>query len=258
MDTLERAAYVLLALVFGFLLVRLFLAAAKHVARRQLPARGVDIVEKTVKYGGAALVVINASRIAGIDLSAVLGAAGVAGIALGFAAQTSVSNVISGIFLFSEKTFTPGDVINLGDVTGTVESVDMLSVKLRTADNRLVRVPNETMIKSNIVNLTHWPSRRMDLSFVVPYGADVAEIERLLLDAARETPAALASPPPFFMPDRLSPDGIAIIFGVWFNQEDFVEVKRRLVPHIADRLARIGLKPAAQTIRLDETGARAG
>jgi len=102
---LRRAASVLAVLLAGYLAVRLLLLAAKRLGRSRLSPRAGSVVEKAVRYGGAAIVIVNASEVAGIDLSAVLGAAGIAGIALGFAAQTSMSNVISGLFLFSEKTF---------------------------------------------------------------------------------------------------------------------------------------------------------
>ena len=179
-------------LAAGFVLIAVVLTVFRRVARKRLSARVAGIVEKTVKYVGVVVVLVNAAEAAGLDLSAALGAAGIAGIALGFAAQTSVSNIISGLFLFSEKTFEIGDVLQIDNMIGTIESVDLLSIKLRTFDNRLVRVPNETMIKSKIVNTTRWPERRLDLLIALPPGADMEKVETLLRDAAASVLRGLA------------------------------------------------------------------
>ena len=76
-----------------------------------------------------------------------------------FASQTSVSNIISGIFLISEQPFQVGDLIKVGETKGVVLSIDLLSIKLRTFDNQLVRIPNENLIKNELSNITRFPIR---------------------------------------------------------------------------------------------------
>ncbi|MDR1929214.1 MAG: mechanosensitive ion channel family protein, partial [Treponema sp.] len=131
----------------------------------KISARRVVTARKAARYTGFAIALLYIFKSAGIDITAILGAAGVAGIVLGFAAQTSVSSLISGFFLMSEKPFTRGDTVKVGDITGIVLSADFLSVKLKTLDNLFVRIPNETLIKSNLINVTRFPIRRLDLSF---------------------------------------------------------------------------------------------
>ncbi|RXM22074.1 mechanosensitive ion channel, partial [Citrobacter sp. AAK_AS5] len=92
------------------------------------------------------------------------------------------SNLISGLFLVMERPFVVGDVITVDDVTGEVLTIDMLSTKLRTFDNLYVRMPNETIIKSRVTNLTHFPIRRIDLRLGVAYREDLARV-RAVLDA---------------------------------------------------------------------------
>jgi small-conductance mechanosensitive channel len=176
-------------------------------------------------------------------MSAALGAAGIAGIALGFAAQTSVSNIISGIFLFSEKTFQMGDVIQIENMTGSIESVDLLSIKMRTFDNRLVRVPNETMIKSKIVNVTHWPNRRLDLKLTLALGADPRKVESLLRDAVTSVPSVLPEPRLSFTLDSVDSAGMQFAFGAWFKKEDFYPFRTDLLYAILTRFEGAGLKP---------------
>jgi small-conductance mechanosensitive channel len=141
-------------------------------------------------------------------------------------------------------------VIQLESVTGVVESVDMLSVKIRTFDNRLVRVPNETLIKANIVNVTHWPERRLDVSLTLPYGSDIALAETILRRTAADLPEALPSPEPFFLVDSLGPNGISVLFGVWFKKDDFMALKNAFLPLVLSRLEARRMRPAAQVLAL--------
>ena len=112
----------------------------------------------------------------GVKLTALLGAAGIVGIAVGFASQTSVSNIISGLFLISEKPFAIGDVLKVGGTTGIIQSIDLLSIKIRTFDNLFVRIPNEKILSSEVTNITRFPIRRMDIVFQVDYGQDLARV----------------------------------------------------------------------------------
>ncbi|MHB9153060.1 MAG: mechanosensitive ion channel domain-containing protein [Spirochaetales bacterium] len=116
--TVSTAIAVILILVVGLGIVRLLFNAIRRFSRKGLPRRSAMILENLVKYGGYAIVLLTASKRAGLDISALLGAAGIAGIALGFAAQTSVANVISGLFLFSEHAFKIGDVLQIDTVAG--------------------------------------------------------------------------------------------------------------------------------------------
>ncbi|MDZ7816437.1 MAG: mechanosensitive ion channel [Planctomycetota bacterium] len=116
-----------------------------------------NLLHRTVPVGHAFLDEL------GYKLTALLGAAGIAGIAIGFAAQTSLSNIISGFFLLSERPFAQGDLVQCGSDTGFVLSVSLLSVKMRTFDNKLIRIPNENLIKKEVYNLTKFPIRRVNV-----------------------------------------------------------------------------------------------
>lgn len=130
----------------------------------------------------------------GFNLSVLLGAAGVFSVALGFASQTSISNLISGLFVVSEGAFQVGDTIQVGSTVGDVMSVDMLSVKLRTSDNRYVRIPNEQLIKSEVTNLSKFPIRRFDLTLSVAYDSDIAHVRRVLVKVAEDNLICLEEP----------------------------------------------------------------
>lgn len=117
-----------------------------------------------------------------------LRAAGIAGIAIGFASQTSISNIISGLFLISEKPFAVNDVIKAGDTTEIVLSIDLLSIKMRTFDNLYIRVPNEKIIKEELTNVTRFPIRRLNIDISVAYKEDLARVKERFESEGIEIP----------------------------------------------------------------------
>ena len=153
----------LVLLVAGIVLARLARLAVSRTLARQLSRQQLMLARRLVFYTILLLFLASALRQLNFDLSVLLGAAGILTVAIGFASQTSASNLISGLFMVFEGAVEVGDVVKVGDITGEVLSVDLLSTKLRTFDNLLVRIPNETMVKTTITNLNRFPIRRVDL-----------------------------------------------------------------------------------------------
>lgn len=174
----------------------------------------------------------SALRELGFSLTVLLGAAGVLSVAIGFASQTSASNLISGLFLIGERPFSAGDVIKVGDTTGEVLSVDLLSVKLRTFDNLFVRIPNETLIKSQVTTLTRFPIRRFDLQLGVAYKEDIGRVSKVLMDVADRNSVCLDEPKPLFIFNGFGDSALEIQFSVWAKRENFLELRNSLQTEI--------------------------
>lgn len=211
--------------------------AVVRTASKKFPEAKVFLARKIVKYAGYIIAAAILLKAVGINITALLGAAGIAGIAIGFAAQTSVSNLISGIFLISEKPFEMGDIIQTGDITGTVLSIDLLSIKIQTFDNRFVRIPNETIIKTNVINLTKFPIRRMDIRFQVSYNADIEKVIDTCAKIAQRNRYALDNPEPLILVDSFDNSGINILFGIWFERSQLVSLKNSIIIDIQRRFA---------------------
>ena len=236
-------------LVLGLVIVRLLVGLTRKIARNRLSPRTSEVAIKFVRYVGFFLVAINVANAAGLDLSALLGAAGIAGIAIGFAAQTSVSNLISGLFLLTEKAYAVGDVLDVGDgVVGIVDSIDLMSVKLRTFDNRLVRIPNETLVKSNITNITRYPIRRLNINISITYQDDIEKARRILLEATEANPWLLRSPAPFFIVEGFGASGVDLFLGVWFAKENYANAKNTILLDIKKRFDKGKVSFAYQTL----------
>jgi len=90
----------------------------------------------------------------GFELNVLLGATGIATVALGFASQTVISNLVSGLFLLSEDVFQIGDIISIGGVQGEVISINSFSLTVKQADKTVVRIPNDMLLKNPVINLS--------------------------------------------------------------------------------------------------------
>ena len=232
---LVRAA---LLVVVGFpLVLALSRWLQRWVARTGSPQRGM-VAGKLFFYVGVAVLVVWILDELGFGIAPLLGAAGILGIALGFASQTSVSNIISGFFLMAEQPFVVGDVVQVGGKGGTlgiVQSIDMLSVKLRTFDNKFVRIPNESIIKTEVTNITRFPIRRLDMAVGVAYREDVEHVRRVLLEVADANPIALMEPEPMVLFDGYGESSLNFQFRVWATRENWLELKNTLHEQVKRR-----------------------
>lgn len=204
--------------------------------------QGGLVAGKLLLYAGLATIVAATMIELGFSLTPLLGAAGVVGIAVGFASQTSVSNVIAGLFLIAERPFVVDDLVQVGDVRGQVLSVDTMSVKLRTLDNRFVRIPNETLIQSVVTNITKFPIRRLDVKIGVAYKEDPERVRRVLLEIAAANPIALMEPEPIVIFEFFGESSIDLLFAVWTTRENWLPLKNSIQEQIWARFKEEGIE----------------
>ncbi|MEO1272272.1 MAG: mechanosensitive ion channel family protein [Myxococcota bacterium] len=193
------------------------------------------LLGRAVSYGIIALGGVAILQQLGFDLSVLLGTAGILTVAIGFASQTSASNIISGLFLVAERPFVMGDVIRIGSTTGVVLSVDLISIKLRTFDNLFVRIPNEAVLKAEVVNVSRFPIRRYDLALSVDYAEDLDHVRNVLLDVADDNILCLIEPPPEVVFIAFGASGIDLRFSVWAARENFLKVRDSLPGEVKAR-----------------------
>lgn len=236
-----RAIFFVLLLAAIYLLFKVIRALVLRLTKDKVSKQFNYLIKKAIDYTAFVIIIMTIFDRFGIDISALLGAAGIAGIAIGFAAQTSVSNIISGFFIMSERVFQIGDFIKVDSVSGTVDSFNMLSVRLKTSDGQLVRVPNETMIKKNLVNISHFENRRFDIKINLLYSQDLKRVQDVLLDIVSDNEFALLSPAPVIAFDSFNASTIELMCGVWVKRENFLKLKNSLMVEISSRFVQEGI-----------------
>jgi small-conductance mechanosensitive channel len=236
---LIRAATYVIA---GFIVGKLLSSLTRKTLASRLSAPQLKLALRIVFWLILALFIASALRELGFKLTTLLGAAGILSVAIGFASQTSVSNFISGLFLMAEKPFSVGDLIKVGDTVGEVLAIDLLSVKIRTFDNRYVRIPNETLLKAETTTLTKFPIRRIDLKIGVAYKEDIQKVYDVLHDVAQRNPLCLEEPKPLFIFEGFGESSQDMQFSVWTRRTNYLELKNSIQMEIKQAFDREGIE----------------
>ncbi len=193
--------------------------------RGKLPAQVVRMLQTTLVTLVWVFATIQALHAVGVDLVSVLGAAGVVGIAVGFASQTTLSNFISGIFLVGERSVSLGDYIRVNGVEGSVEAINLLSVSLRQGDNSLIRIPIEDLIKNPMVNITGDHMRRIDFDLGVDYASDLKQVRECILRVVQEQPLLVPTPAPVVLFSGFGDSSLDLHVGAWCRTGDYHEAR---------------------------------
>lgn len=225
LENLFKAFGALIMIVIIYLIFVLIRHGIKRIPAERLNVQQRMIIKKVINYTFYIIILMYILSLFGIKLSAIWGAAGIAGIAIGFASQTSVSNLISGLFVLGEKTMKIGDFISVGGQSGTVDSVGLLSVKVHTPDNQMIRIPNSTIINSNFINNSFFGKRRITFSVSIDYNSDMRSALEALKKVQPLCPTVLTEPAPTAWFDSFGDSGINITFATWFQPPNLVQTK---------------------------------
>ena len=236
----ERISEILVALVLcliGFIFARLISNTFIRTVGQNFNAHQSMVWRRGIFYFIFVLFLMASLKEAGFKLSVFIGAAGIFTVALGFASQTSASNLISGLFLIGEGSFEVGDTIQITlirgqTIEGEVISIDLLSVKLLTLDNIYVRLPNEQLIRAPVLNLSKFPIRRIPITLAINFQEDIIKVREVLLDVAAQYPLALDDPKPEVTVTAFRESTIEILFAVWCRQEIFLKARDELQERI--------------------------
>ena len=201
-----------------------------------------QVIRRFIFYVILVIVVLIVLGTLGVSVAGLLAAAGIVGLAVAFASQSAISNLISGLFLIGERPFQVGDVVRVGTTTGIVMEIGLVSTKLRTFDNLYVRIPNEDLLKTDITTITRYELRRMDVVVSVAYKEYLPRARALLMKIAQEHPLVLVEPEPLALITKLGDSGIDIIVRVWFYKPNYIALLNDLTERIKTGLDEAGIE----------------
>ncbi len=236
----SRIFLVVVTALTGYILARLIASMVRGQVEKRMDTTSGMIAHKLAFYGLLVLVIAVILHELEVSLGALLAAGGFFGLAVGFAAQTSVSNIISGIFLVFERPFQVGDVIKIEGNVGIVMSIDLLSTKLRTFDNLYWRVPNEKVLKSDLTTITKYDIRRLDINTAISYDDDIERAREVLLECAESNSLVMGDPEPMVLVTKMADSGIELILRCWFYKTDYLTVLTELTEAVKVSLEEAG------------------
>lgn len=228
-DTVTRAANFApvvgfaVAVLLVFVLLSWLLGRWQAPFARLSPNRFVQEVSQTAVRGGLvlagvvlALHIVDATAIAG----ALVGTAGVAGIAIGFAFKDLMENYMASVLLSLRQPFAPNDHVDIDGFEGMVVRLTSRATVLMTLDGNHVRIPNARVFKGVIVNFTRNPRRRFDLTIAVAADSDLSRSQAVGIDVLRRMPGVLGDPEPWSQIVEIGDSSVPIQFYGWVDQRE--------------------------------------
>ncbi len=242
----------------GVVIARIVRLAVSFFLSRYLPQASI-VVSKAVFWIIIAIAGISAIGNLGVELTGVLLAGGIAGIIIGFAVQSTVANLFSGIFMQIDRAFKIGDSIEVAEmnVAGVVTDITAFSVILRRFDGVYVRIPNEKIFTSQVRNFTRNVARRVEVTVSIAYKESINKAIEVIRSVIDSNARILAVPEPMVMAWQLGNSGVEISVWCWVPSREFFNVRTEILKSIKEALDSNGIEIPFQQITLwfgDEKG----
>lgn len=209
--------YLVFFLVFWLVLSR---ALDLLFRRAKLDQTAANFVQEILKYTLFCIGGLACLGALGINTTSILASLGVVGLTLGFAAKDTLSNVIAGIFIFWDRPFTTGDLVEIEDVYGRVQQITLRSTRIVTVDGKMVAIPNTNIVNNKVISYTNFPHLRLDIDVTIGVEEDIEAARQLLLNALKaEGDRYLDTPPATVVVTALNDYNIALQLRVWIEDE---------------------------------------
>lgn len=220
-----RVLGVLVALYFAFKIAGWARGAtARALERAEFDQTLTKFFASMARYAVLVAAVLSCLSIFGIETTSFAALIGAAGLAVGLAFQGSLSNFAAGIMLLAFRPFKVGDVVIAGGVTGVVQEIELFTTEFTALDNRRIIVPNTAIFSGTIENLTHHPTRRVDIAVGTAYDADIDRTRQVLEATLASTQGVLSDPGPQVLLSALGGSSIDWKLRGWCKTEDYWDV----------------------------------
>ncbi len=160
----------------------------------------------------------------GVNIGVTTAVIGGFGFLIAFMLQNLFQSVIGGFLLQATNPYSKGDIISINQIIGTVIDVNVISTKLRTFDNRLVQIPNQSIWQGSMENLTKYRVRRVDLVFGIGYKDDIESAKAILAEMVEEDKRCLKNPETRVFVGELGPSSVNIFCRPWVRTDDYWDV----------------------------------
>lgn len=209
-----------------------------------------DLLVPLTRFAVLAVGLLMALDQMGFEVSSLLAGVGIAGLAVGLAAQETMANIFAGFAILWDHPYRIGDTVTMAGNQGQVSEIGLRSTRIRTFDQREVILPNKEIIHQPIVNHSRSPAMRIDAPVQVAYSVSVDRVREVLLAAARRDLPVLASPEPQVVVTALGESGVAVELRVWVADPLSPGSSRFLLLEVAKRaLDEAGIEiPFAQRV----------
>src|SRR5690349_4959349 len=227
----------LVVVVFWFL-ARLIQNLIRQLLRRVSTVEEMNrLVASVVSFAILAGGVFIALGIVGLDktVTSLLAGAGIVALAIGLAFQNIATNFIAGIFISTRRPFQLNHLIETNNVLGTVQSISLRSIELRTPQGQIVLIPNKEVFEKPIVNYTVSQKRRIDLKVDIAYSEDLEKVKTIASQALQGVPFRQAAQPVELFYEEFADSSIKLAIRLWIDssqQNDYLQARSEAIERI--------------------------
>ncbi len=217
----------------GIILSKLLLKfTAKFVERSNIENTAGSFLISLIRVMLYILVAIIALSILNVPMTSIVTVIGTAGIAIGLALQNSLSNLAGGFIILFSKPFKSGDLIEIDNSLGTVDSIGILYTKIITPDNKSVFIPNGKITDAKIINYSETSTRRVDLSFDISYNDDFEKAKSIIRKVIESDSLILREPEPLVRMNQQKESSLGICVQVWTANDNYWKVYYNLTENV--------------------------
>jgi len=209
---------IIITIILTFIIIRWVTYFLKKTGKRlDIDLTVIQVLREIIKYTVIAVALTVILKQLGIDVTAIALSFGILGIAVGFASRDIISNFISGMFVFIDKSFRVGDIIEVANKRGKVIKMGLRLTTIQTYDKKIITVPNSLFSTNPYINYTGSDLRRVDLDITIPYQKELDETLKSLENLALTCEWVLKKPKPQVIVKELSDAGVKLMLCVWTN-----------------------------------------
>ena len=233
----------LLILFIGNIIVKAVAnSVSKVLEKKKMDKAVVEFVNGLVRYLLFVIVLIAALGRVGVQTASVVAVIGAAGLAVGLALQGSLSNFAAGVLIVAFRPFKSGDYVEIGGVAGSVEAIQIFQTVLKTPDNKMVVVPNSSVIGGAITNYSRHATRRVDLVIGVSYSADLKQTKQVIRDVLEKDERILKDPAIQIGVLALADSSVNFVVRPWCKTADYWDVYFDSTQAIKEALDEAGIE----------------
>lgn len=177
----------------------------------------------------------------GIPVTSLVAVLSVLGLAVSLAVQNFLSNVAGGVQIMASKPFREGDFVEASGCSGTVEEVGLFYTKLKTLDNKLIQMPNSSIVAANITNYSSETNRRVEFKVSASYNDDTEKVKSILMEHVRSHPLTLDDPEPAVHINAYQANDIEYVVRCWCANGDYWTVYFDLLDGVKPAFDRAGI-----------------
>ncbi|WP_100182354.1 mechanosensitive ion channel family protein [Candidatus Nitrosotenuis aquarius] len=231
-------------MVAGVVVARIISTLFKRYFATNLPGNVATNLHKLIYYGIIIVTLLAVITSQGIDLSGLMVAGGIFGIVIGFAAQSVVSNLFSGIFLMFDRPAKTGDLIEIpqSNTYGRLMDITIFSTRIKLFDGSIMRVPNEKIFTSEIRNVSGSEVRRLEVTLGIAYKEDIDHAIAVIKKAVSRLPYVLREPKPEVWTEQLADSGVNLKVLTWIPRDEWDNVGPILLKEVKKDIDDAGIE----------------